>query len=358
MAEKKKKNTMTERPAMTVAEAVATIHAEYDKTAIQRLGSDTTMKVDVISTGNLQIDVALGVGGVPVGRIGEIYGPESSGKTTFLLQVIASCQAAGGVCAFVDAEHALDPAYAAALGVDVENLWVSQPDNGEQALDIVDKLSFSGAFALVVVDSVAALTPKAELAGEMGDSHIGLQARLMSQAMRKISANANKTKTTIWFVNQIREKIGVMFGSPETTPGGRALKFYASTRIDIRRRDPIKNGDQIIGNETNIKIVKNKVAPPFKEALTEVYYGEGFSNEVAAVSVGVDVGVVLKKGAYYYDHNGELIGQGMKAARATLKEDPERMKELFEAVSKQAFAHLSDAPEEVEPETQVEVEVD
>ena len=278
---------------------LADIEKQFGKGAIMKLGEQEHMKVDVTSTGSLSLDIALGVGGFPKGRIIEIYGPESSGKTTFALQAIAEVQKEGGRAAFIDAEHALDPVYAKALGVDINELLLSQPDTGEQALEICEALVRSEAVNIVVIDSVAALVPQAEIDGEMGDSHVGLQARLMSQALRKLSGTINKTKTTAIFINQLREKVGVLFGNPETTPGGRALKFYSTIRLDIRRAESIKMGDQIIGNKTNIKVVKNKVAPPFKTAVVDIMYGEGVSKEGELIDLGSECGVLEKSGAWY-----------------------------------------------------------
>jgi len=290
--------------------------------AIMKMSERTTMKVEAIPTGALALDIALGIGGVPRGRVTEIYGPESSGKTTLALHIVAEAQKSGGVCAFIDAEHALDPVYAAAIGVDIDNLLISQPDTGEQALDIADQLIRSGAVDVIVIDSVAALTPRAELEGEMGDTHVGLQARLMSQAMRKLTANLNKSHTTCVFINQLREKVGVMFGSPETTPGGRALKFYSSVRIDVRRIEAIKNGTEMIGNRTKAKVAKNKCAPPFKIAEFDIMYSQGISLEGSLLDVGVEKGVVNKSGAWY-TFEGEKLGQGKENAKLHLKEHPE-----------------------------------
>jgi recombination protein RecA len=293
-----------------------------------RLGDhDVARDIQAVSTGSLGLDIALGIGGLPRGRVVEIYGPESSGKTTLTLQVIAEMQKLGGTAAFIDAEHALDPSYAQKLGVDVDNLLVSQPDTGEQALEIADMLVRSGSVDVVVIDSVAALTPKAEIEGEMGDSHMGLQARLMSQALRKLTANIKRTNTLVIFINQIRMKIGVMFGSPETTTGGNALKFYASVRLDIRRIGAIKKGDEIIGNETKVKVVKNKVSPPFKEAFFDILYGQGISREGEIIELGVLHKFVDKSGAWYA-YNGEKIGQGKDNAREYLKEHPEIAAEI------------------------------
>jgi recombination protein RecA len=293
-----------------------------------RLGDhDVDRDLQVVSTGSLGLDIALGVGGLPRGRVVEIYGPESSGKTTLTLQVIAEMQKMGGTAAFIDAEHALDPLYAKKLGVDVDNLLISQPDTGEQALEIADMLVRSGSVDVVVVDSVAALTPKAEIEGEMGDSHMGLQARLMSQALRKLTANIKRTNTLVIFINQIRMKIGVMFGNPETTTGGNALKFYASVRLDIRRVGGIKKGDEVIGNETKVKVVKNKVSPPFKEAFFDILYGEGISREGEIIELGVANKIVDKSGAWYA-YGGEKIGQGKDNAREFLKENPAIAQEI------------------------------
>jgi recombination protein RecA len=297
-----------------------------------RMGDGTAVRdVEVISTGSLALDVALGIGGVPRGRVVEIYGPESSGKTTLTLHVVAEAQKAGGTAAFIDAEHALDPGYAQKLGVNVDELLISQPDTGEQALEIADMLVRSGAVDVVVVDSVAALTPKAEIEGEMGDAHVGLQARLMSQALRKLTANIKRSNTLVIFINQIRMKIGVMFGSPETTTGGNALKFYASVRMDIRRIGAIKRGDEVIGNETRVKVVKNKMAPPFKEALFEILYGEGISRLGEVIELGVKEGLIDKSGAWY-SYNGERIGQGKENARQFLKEHTEMAAEIEKAL--------------------------
>jgi recombination protein RecA len=301
--------------------ALTQIERQFGKGAIMRMGDGTQARdVDVISTGSLTLDVALGIGGVPRGRVIEIYGPESSGKTTMTLHVVAEAQKAGGTAAFVDAEHALDPQYAEKLGINVEDLLVSQPDTGEQALEITDMLVRSGAVDIVVVDSVAALTPKAEIEGEMGDSHVGLQARLMSQALRKLTANIKRSNCTVIFINQIRMKIGVMFGSPETTTGGNALKFYSSVRLDIRRIGAIKKGDEVIGNQTRVKVVKNKMAPPFRQAEFEIIYGEGVSHEGELLDLGVANGIVQKSGAWY-SYEGERIGQGKENSREFLKQN-------------------------------------
>ena len=308
-------------------QVLADIEKQFGAGAIMKLGSDEHTKIDVTSSGSLSLDIALGVGGFPKGRIIEIYGPESSGKTTIALQAIAEVQKLGGRAAFIDAEHALDPVYAKALGVDINELLLSQPDTGEQALEICEALVRSEAVNIVVIDSVAALVPQAEIDGEMGDSHVGLQARLMSQALRKLSGTINKTKTTAIFINQLREKVGVMFGNPETTPGGRALKFYATIRLDIRRAEQIKQGDQIIGNKTNIKVVKNKVAPPFKTATVDIMYGEGVSREGEIIDIASSLDILDKSGAWY-SYNGEKIGQGKENVKIYLKEHSELRDEL------------------------------
>jgi len=312
---------MEENKRKALSAALSQIEKQFGKGAVMRMGDVPAVRdVDIISTGSLGLDLALGVGGLPRGRVIEIYGPESSGKTTLTLQVIAEAQKTGGTAAFVDAEHALDPIYAGKLGVNVDELLVSQPDTGEQALEITDMLVRSGSVDVVVVDSVAALTPKAEIEGDMGDSHMGLQARLMSQALRKLTANIKRSNTMVIFINQIRMKIGVMFGNPETTTGGNALKFYASVRLDIRRTGAIKKGDEIIGNETRVKVVKNKVAPPFKQAEFQILYGEGISREGEIIDMGVSHGYVDKAGAWY-SYNGERIGQGKDNVREFLKQN-------------------------------------
>lgn len=307
--------------------AVAELTKRFGDGAILRLGDAAHLQVDVIPTGSLAIDLALGVGGIPRGRVTEIYGPESSGKTTLCLHVVAQAQRRGGICAFVDMEHALDPVYASRLGVDVENLYISQPDMGEQALEIAEALVRSGAVDVLVVDSVAALVPRAELEGEMGDTHVGLQARLMSQALRKLSGIIKQSNTAVIFTNQLREKVGVMFGNPETTSGGRALRFYASIRIDIRRIQAIKQKDSIIGNRTRVKITKNKVAPPFRQAEVDLMYDEGFSMESDILDLGVECGVIEKRGAFYRYNDG-LIGQGRENAKEYLRENPDLGHEL------------------------------
>lgn len=312
--------------------AMAQIDKTYGKGSIMRLGDDTVRKdVEVIPTGALSLDLALGIGGVPKGRIIEIYGPESSGKTTLALHIVAECQKLGGTAAFVDAEHALDPHYARNIGVDIDNLLLSQPDYGEQALEIVETLVRSGAVDIIVIDSVAALTPRAEIEGDMGDSHMGLQARLMSQALRKITAIANKSKCTVVFLNQIRMKIGVMFGNPETTTGGNALKFYASVRMDIRRRDKIMKGDEVIGSLTKVKVVKNKMAPPFREAEFEIRYPMGIDRVSSAVDAAVDCGILEKAGSWY-KYNGENIAQGKDATMMVLKEDKKMLAEIAKKI--------------------------
>ncbi|HEY5601925.1 MAG TPA: recombinase RecA [Gammaproteobacteria bacterium] len=313
---------MDDNKRKALSAALSQIEKQFGKGSVMRMGDAGAVRdIDVISTGSLGLDIALGIGGLPRGRVVEIYGPESSGKTTLTLQVIAEAQKAGGTAAFVDAEHALDPIYAQKLGVNIDDLLVSQPDTGEQALEITDMLVRSGAVDVVVVDSVAALTPKAEIEGEMGDTHVGLQARLMSQALRKLTANIKRSNTLVIFINQIRIKIGVMFGNPETTSGGNALKFYASVRLDIRRTGSIKKGEEVIGNETRVKVVKNKVAPPFRQAEFDILYGEGISREGEIVTLGVDQGVIEKSGAWY-SYNGDRIGQGKDNARQFLKDNP------------------------------------
>ena len=307
------------------------IEKQFGKGSIMKLGDNTHMKVDVCSSGCLSLDIALGVGGYPRGRIIEIYGPESSGKTTFALQAIAAQQKAGGRAAFIDAEHALDPVYAARLGVNINELLLSQPDTGEQALEICEALVRSEAVSIIVIDSVAALVPQAEIDGEMGDSHVGLQARLMSQALRKLSGTINKTKTTAIFINQLREKVGVMCGNPETTPGGRALKFYSSIRLDIRRNEQLKMGDGVVGNKTTVKVVKNKVAPPFKSAVVDIMYGEGVSREGEIIDLGVEANIIQKTGAWY-SYNGEKLGQGKENVKLLLKDTPELKDELEQKV--------------------------
>jgi recombination protein RecA len=321
-----------EQKNKALSAALGQIEKQFGKGSVMRLGDEGVSKdIEAISTGSLGLDVALGIGGLPKGRVVEIYGPESSGKTTLTLHVIAEAQKAGGTCAFVDAEHALDPSYAEKLGVNVDDLLVSQPDTGEQALEITDMLVRSGAVDVLVVDSVAALTPKAEIEGDMGDSHMGLQARLMSQALRKLTANIKRSNTLVIFINQIRMKIGVMFGNPETTTGGNALKFYASVRLDIRRIGAIKKGDEVLGNETRVKVVKNKVAPPFKQVQFDILYGEGISHQGEIIDMGVNEGIVDKAGAWY-SYNGDRIGQGKDNVRNFLKENPDVADEIEEQI--------------------------
>jgi recombination protein RecA len=315
--------------------ALAQIDKQYGKGSIMKMGEKGTMAIEVVPTGALSLDLALGVGGLPRGRVIEIYGPESSGKSTLAMHVVAEAQRNGGICAYVDAEHAMDPVYARAIGVDVDELLISQPDTGEQALEIADMLVRSGALDVIVIDSVAALTPRAEIEGEMGDSHVGLQARLMSQALRKLTANLNRSNTIMIFINQLREKIGVMFGSPETTPGGRALKFYSSVRLDIRRIESIKDGAEITGSRTRVKVVKNKVAPPFKQAEFDIMYGKGISREGSLLDMAVDMGIVKKSGAWF-TYDGEQLGQGRENAKTYLSSNPEVMVEISDRVRKQA----------------------
>jgi recombination protein RecA len=323
---------MDENRKKALAAALSQIEKQFGKGSVMRMGDAGAVRnVEVISTGSLGLDVALGVGGVPKGRVIEIYGPESSGKTTLTLHVVAEAQKQGGTCAFVDAEHALDPVYAERLGVNMDELLVSQPDTGEQALEITDMLVRSGAVDVVVVDSVAALTPKAEIEGEMGDSHVGLQARLMSQALRKLTGNIKRSNCMVVFINQIRMKIGVMFGNPETTTGGNALKFYASVRLDIRRTGAIKKGDEVIGNETKVKVVKNKVAPPFKQANFDILYGQGVSREGEIIDLGAQNGIIEKSGAWY-SYAGNRIGQGKDNVRNFLKENPDLSAEIEQKI--------------------------
>jgi recombination protein RecA len=336
---------MDENRKKALAAALTQIERQFGKGSVMRMGDVGAVRnVDVISTGSLGLDLALGIGGVPRGRVVEIYGPESSGKTTLSLHIVAEAQRLGGTAAFVDAEHALDPGYAGRLGVNMDELLVSQPDTGEQALEITDMLVRSGAVDVVVVDSVAALTPKAEIEGEMGDSHVGLQARLMSQALRKLTGNIKRSNSVVIFINQIRMKIGVMFGSPETTTGGNALKFYASVRLDIRRTGSIKKGDEVIGNETKVKVVKNKMAPPFRQAEFDILYGEGISREGEIVDLGVTAGIVEKSGAWY-SYDGNRIGQGKDNVRGYLKEHPE----LAEGIEARIREQLLPRPAESGP---------
>ncbi len=327
-----------------LAAALSQIERQFGKGAMMRLGDSPHEKIPSISTGSLGLDIALGIGGLPRGRITEIYGPEASGKTTLTLQVIAEAQKAGGTCAFIDAEHALDPLYARNLGVDIDNLLVSQPDTGEQALEICDMIVRSGAVDVVVIDSVAALTPKAEIEGEMGDHHVGLQARLMSQALRKMAGNIKNSNTLVVFINQIRMKIGVMFGSPETTTGGNALKFYSSVRLDIRRIGAIKDGDEIIGNETRVKVIKNKVAPPFKQAEFQILYGTGIYRLSEVIDLGVQIGIVDKAGAWY-SYKNERIGQGKKNAAEYLSENPHLAEEIEKLIREELLGDEDDNEE-------------
>lgn len=313
--------------------ALRQIEKQFGKGSIMKLGDEQQQKIETIPSGSLALDVALGIGGYPKGRVVEIYGPESSGKTTFALHAIAEAQKQGGQAAFIDAEHALDPNYARNLGVNTDELLLSQPDTGEQALEITEALVRSGAVDIIVVDSVAALVPKAEIEGEMGDSHMGLQARLMSQALRKLSGAINKSNATAIFINQVREKIGVMFGNPETTPGGRALKFYASVRLEVRRAETLKQGNEMIGNRTRVKVVKNKVAPPFKQAEVDIMYGEGISKEGEIIDVGADLDIIQKSGAWY-SYKGERLGQGRENAKQFMKENPEIFEEVHNEIRK------------------------
>jgi recombination protein RecA len=326
--------------------ALAQIDRQFGKGSVMRLGDDTRPPIEVIPTGSIALDIALGIGGLPRGRVVEIYGPESSGKTTVALHAVASAQKAGGIAAFIDAEHALDPDYAKKLGVDTDALLVSQPDTGEQALEIADMLIRSGALDIIVIDSVAALVPKAEIEGEMGDSHVGLQARLMSQALRKITGALNNSGTTAIFINQLREKIGVMFGSPETTTGGKALKFYASVRLDVRRIETLKDGTEAVGNRTRVKVVKNKVSPPFKQAEFDIIYGQGISREGGLIDMGVEQSLVRKSGAWY-TYEGDQLGQGKENARAFLRDNPDLANELEKKIrEKLGVGAKIDAPAE------------
>ena len=336
--------------AKALEAALAQIEKVHGKGSVMRLGEDTRLPIDVIPTGSVALDVALGIGGLPRGRIIEIYGPESSGKTTVALHAIANAQAEGGICAFIDAEHALDPDYAGKLGVNTDELLVSQPDNGEQALEIADTLVRSGALALIVIDSVAALTPRAEIEGEMGDSHVGLQARLMSQALRKMTGALKSANTTAIFINQLREKIGVMFGSPETTTGGRALKFYSSVRLDVRRIETLKDGSEMVGNRTRVKVVKNKVAPPFKQAEFDLIYGEGISREGSLIDMGVTNGIIRKAGAWF-TYEADQLGQGKENARNFLKNNPKIAEEIERRI-RAALGVAEETPEgAINPET-------
>jgi recombination protein RecA len=334
--------------------ALAQIDKQFGKGSIMRMGEKGSLAIEAVPTGALALDIALGVGGLPRGRVVEIFGPESSGKSTLAMHVVAEAQRNGGICAYIDAEHAMDPVYARAIGVDVDQLLISQPDTGEQALEIADMLVRSGALDVVVIDSVAALTPRAEIEGEMGDTHVGLQARLMSQALRKLTANLNRTNTIAVFINQLREKIGVMFGSPETTPGGRALKFYSSVRLDIRRIESIKDGAEVVGNRTRVKVVKNKVAPPFRQAEFDIMYGKGISREGSLLDMSVELAIVKKSGAWF-TYEGEQLGQGRENAKNFLADNPEIMMEISEKVktaaglgAKEEFSAADDEPISVE----------
>ena len=341
---------MDDNKKKALAAALGQIEKQFGKGSVMRMGDGTIDRnMEAISTGSLSLDIALGIGGLPKGRVIEIYGPESSGKTTLALQVVAQCQKAGGTAAFVDAEHALDPSYAEKLGVDVDELLVSQPDTGEQSLEITDMLVRSAAVDVIVIDSVAALTPKAEIEGDMGDSHVGLQARLMSQALRKLTGSIKRSNSMVIFINQIRMKIGVMFGNPETTTGGNALKFYSSVRLDIRRIGAIKRGDEVIGNETRVKVVKNKVAPPFKQCEFEILYGEGSSVEGELIDLGVKQGIVDKAGAWY-SYNDERIGQGKDNVRNFLKEHPEMAQEIEQRLRDALLPKAKIDEQEGEPE--------
>ena len=345
---------MDDNKSKSLTAAVGQIEKQFGKGAIMRLGDNQAMDIEAISTGSLTIDIALGIGGLPCGRVVEIYGPESSGKTTLTLQVIAEAQRKGKTCAFVDAEHALDPVYAEKLGVNIDELLVSQPDTGEQALEICDMLVRSGAVDVVIVDSVAALTPKAEIEGDMGDSHVGLQARLMSQALRKLTANIKRSNTLCIFINQIRMKIGVMFGNPETTTGGNALKFYSSVRLDIRRIGAVKEGDEVVGNETRVKVVKNKVAPPFKQAEFMIRYGEGISKEAELIDLGVKQKLVDKAGAWY-SYKGDRIGQGKANVMKFLKENPEIANEIETKIRQELLLSKTMKAEEAIPQQEDDV---
>ena len=328
------------------------IEKQFGQGAVMKMGDKGSMSMESVPTGALALDLALGIGGMPRGRIAEIFGPEGSGKTTLATHVVAEAQRNGGICAYIDAEHAMDPVYAKAIGVDVDELLISQPDTGEQALEIADMLIRSGALDVVVIDSVAAWTPRAEIEGDMGDTHVGLQARLMSQALRKLTSNLNKSKTNCIFINQLREKIGVMFGSPETTPGGRALKFYSSVRLDIRRIEAIKDGDEIVGNRTRVKVVKNKCAPPFRQAEFDIMYGAGISREGSVIDLGADLDIVKKSGAWY-TYEGEQLGQGRENAKRFLTENPEVMMEITDRVWREAMPDADEPVEAAEEEAEL-----
>jgi len=337
--------------------ALGQIEKQFGKGSVMRMGEKETMAIATVPTGALALDIALGVGGLPRGRVVEIYGPESSGKSTLAMHVVAEAQRNGGICAYIDAEHAMDPVYAANIGVDIDELLISQPDTGEQALEIADMLVRSGALDVVVIDSVAALVPRAEIEGEMGDTHVGLQARLMSQALRKLTANLNKSNTICVFINQLREKIGVMFGSPETTPGGRALKFYSSVRLDIRRIESIKDGVEVVGNRTRVKVVKNKVAPPFKQCEFDIMYGKGISREGSLLDIGVDLGIVKKSGAWY-TYEGEQLGQGRENAKQFLVDNPEIMVEISERVRNEVGIGDAEVADEFTEADEVPISLD
>ncbi len=348
MKDDKAKTKIQEEKERALEAAISHLEKEFGKGSVMKLGErQATMNVESVPTGSLSLDLALGIGGIPKGRIVEIYGPESSGKTTVALHMVAEVQKRGGIAGFVDAEHALDPIYARNIGVDIENLYISQPDSGEQALEITETMVRSGAVDIIVVDSVAALTPQAEIDGEMGDSHVGLQARLMSQALRKLTATVNKTKCIVIFINQLREKIGIMFGNPETTTGGRALKFYSSIRMDVRRVESLKAGGEVIGNRTRIKIVKNKVAPPFKEAQFDIMFGKGISRSGDILDLAVTAGVIEKSGAWF-SYKGEKIGQGRENAKLYLEENTSVMAEI-EAVVRQMNGLKTELPEDKAP---------
>jgi len=334
--------------------ALGQIEKQFGQGAVMKMGDKGSMAIESVPTGALALDLALGIGGLPRGRVAEIYGPEGSGKTTLAIHVVAEAQRNGGICAYVDAEHAMDPVYARAIGVDVDELLISQPDTGEQALEITDMLIRSGAIDVIVIDSVAALTPRAEIEGEMGDHHVGLQARLMSQALRKLTSNLSKSNTICIFINQLREKIGVMFGSPETTPGGRALKFYSSVRLDIRRIEAIKDGVEVVGNRTRVKVVKNKCAPPFRQAEFDIMYGKGISREGSVIDLAVDLDIVKKSGAWY-TYEGEQLGQGRENAKTFLVENPEIMVEITDRVWREVTPEPEPEAEAlVEPEPEAE----
>jgi len=335
--------------------AIGQIEKQFGKGSIMRMGENLHMNIEAISTGSLALDLALGVGGLPKGRIVEVYGPESSGKSTLAMHVVAEAQRNGGICAYIDAEHAMDPVYARAIGVNVDDLLISQPDTGEQALEIVDMLIRSSALDVIVIDSVAALTPKAEIEGEMGDSHVGLQARLMSQALRKITANLSRSDTVAVFINQLREKIGVMYGSPEVTPGGRALKFYSSVRLDIRRIESIKDGTEVVGNRTRVKVVKNKVAAPFKQAEFDIMYGKGISREGSLLDVAVELGFVKKAGAWF-TYEGEQLGQGRENVKTFLRENPQLMAEIDQRVRENIAASGTLSDDDIDADTPVSLD--